>query len=124
MVTGTTTSASRQVGSRIAVVVKYVAYVALPVHVTLLIVFALTGVRELALFNIWSIAMWIAVWVSNARGHARLASLLLDVEVVAHATHGQVIRVHLAAGAKAQQSQVSERLSPLTVRHEIVAADG
>ena len=85
MVTGTTPTTSREVGSRIAVVVKYVAYVALPVHVTLLIVFALTGVRELALFNIWSIAMWIAVWVSNARGHARLASLLLDVEVVAHA---------------------------------------
>jgi hypothetical protein len=85
MVTAAPTSTTRHVGSRIAVVVKYVAYVALPVHVTLLIVFALTGVREMALFNIWSIAMWIAVWVSNARGRERLASLLLDVEVSAHA---------------------------------------
>ena len=79
-----TGGASREVGSRIAVVVRYVAYVALPVHVVLLVVFALTGVREMAFFNIWSIAMWIAVWVSNARGRSRLASLLLNVEVAAH----------------------------------------
>ena len=84
MSTASTAGASREVGSRIAVVVRYVAYVALPVHVVLLAVFALTGVREMALFNIWSIAMWIAVWVSNARGRQRLASLLLNVEVVAH----------------------------------------
>jgi len=73
------------VGSRIAVVVRYVAYVGLPVHLVLLVVFALTGVYEMALFNIWSVAMWIAVWVSNARGRSRLASLLLNVEVAAHA---------------------------------------
>src|SRR5687767_8528968 len=78
-------AASREVGSRIAVVVRYVAYVALPVHVVLLLVFAVTGVREMALFNVWSVAMWVAVWLSNARGRSRLASLLLDVEVAAHA---------------------------------------
>src|SRR6185369_5783626 len=79
-----TAAASREVGSRIAVVVRYVAYVALPVHLVLLAVFALTGVTQLALFNIWSVAMWIGVWVANARGRSRLASLLLNVEVAAH----------------------------------------
>ena len=86
MTSGTSTAgAAREVGSRIAVVVRYVVYVALPVHIVLLIVFALTGVYEMALFNIWSVGMWIAAWVSNARGRSRLASLLLNIEVSAHA---------------------------------------
>ena len=71
--------------SRVVVVIRYVAYVALPVHVSLMIVFALTGVRAMALFNIWSLAMWLGVWASNSRGRSRLAALLLNIEVAAHA---------------------------------------
>lgn len=76
---------SREVGSRIAVVIKYVVYFALPVHVTLLAVFAARGVTELAIFNVWSIAMWLGVWWANVRGRSRLAATLLNVEVSAHA---------------------------------------
>lgn len=81
----TTTAGTREVGSRIAVVVRYVVYVALPVHVILLVVFALTGVTQMAYFNVWSIAMWVAAWVANEKGRSRLASLLLNIEVSAHA---------------------------------------
>ena len=65
--------------------IKYVAYFALPVHVTLLIVFAIRGVTELAFFDVWRLAMWLGVRRANARGWSRLASVLLDVEVSAHA---------------------------------------
>ncbi|MFO0682390.1 MAG: serine/threonine-protein kinase [Sandaracinus sp.] len=80
-----TQSGTREVGSRIAVVVRYVVYVALPVHLVLLVVFALTGVYAMAYFNVWSVAMWIGAWVANSRNRPRLASMLLNVEVSAHA---------------------------------------
>jgi hypothetical protein len=48
----------------------------------------------------------------------------LEVAVLSHAVHGQVIRVsgEGAAGAEreALQSQVQERLGPLPLRHEVV----
>ena len=48
----------------------------------------------------------------------------LSVEVLPHATHGQVIRVRLSAAAgiaaDAIEAQVHARLDPLTVRHEVL----
>jgi hypothetical protein len=79
------TSSQQAAASRIVVVIRYVIYVGLPVHLALLTVFALTGVRTMALFNIWSVAMWIGAWVANSRGRGWLSAQLLIIEVAAHA---------------------------------------
>ncbi len=89
-------------GSRIAVVIRYVTFVALPIHVVLIPVFVATGVRAMTYFNVGSVATWVALFLANRRGYSRPASLLFSLEVclqilrlsasqaAGHGAHGQV----------------------------------
>ena len=70
---------------RIAAVIRNVAWVGIVAHAGFVPLFALLGHPRLAVFNVASVATWIAAAIANRRGRSTLAMWLLTVEVVAHA---------------------------------------
>jgi GGDEF domain-containing protein len=66
-------------------VIHYVTYVGIVAHAGFIGLFYWLHVPVMALFNVFSVAAWVAARVANDRGRPRLAALLLFVEVVAHA---------------------------------------
>jgi diguanylate cyclase (GGDEF)-like protein len=72
-------------------VIHYVTYVGIVAHSGFIALFWWLHVPVMALFNVFSVAAWVAARVANERGRPRLAALLLFVEVTAHA----VLAVHI-----------------------------
>jgi diguanylate cyclase (GGDEF)-like protein len=70
---------------RIAVVIRYVAWVGIVAHAGFIPLFAQLGQPHLALFNVVSVAAWIAAFFFNRAGRSTLAMWLLTAEVVTHA---------------------------------------
>lgn len=66
-------------------VIHYVTYVGILAHAGFIGLFWWLHVPVMALFNVFSVAAWVAARVANDRKLPRLAALLLFVEVVAHA---------------------------------------
>ena len=54
-------------------------------HALFLIIFTLTGVKWLALFNIFSVALWIAAYRIHLHGYFIQAYILVTFEIIAHA---------------------------------------
>jgi diguanylate cyclase (GGDEF)-like protein len=76
---------SNAAGARMYLVIHYVTYVGIVAHAAFIGLFAWLHVPALALFNIYSVASWVAARAANARNHRRWAAGLLLVEVVSHA---------------------------------------
>lgn len=70
---------------RIAVVIRYVAWVGIVAHAGFIPLFARLGQPHLALFNVVSVSAWIAAYLFNRAGRSTLAMWLLTAEVVTHA---------------------------------------
>ena len=70
---------------RIAAVVRHVAWVGIVAHASFVPMFALGGHPRLAVFNVLSVALWLAAALVNRRGRSTLAMWLITLEVVAHA---------------------------------------
>jgi len=66
-------------------VVRYVTYVGISAHTLFIGVFAWLGLPLLALFNVYSVASWVAARVANERRQPGAVVLLLFVEIVSHA---------------------------------------
>src|SRR6185369_4858242 len=77
--------------SRTFLVIHYVTYVGIIAHAGFIALFYFLHVPLLALFNVYSVAAWIAARMTNQRLMPRLAALLLVTEVISHA----VLAVHL-----------------------------
>ncbi len=75
----------RKVEARIAVIIRSVSWLGIVAHAGFVPLFALTGQRGLAWFNVLSVAIWIAAWLVNRRGSSTLAMWMLTAEVTAHA---------------------------------------
>ncbi|HVJ21638.1 MAG TPA: diguanylate cyclase [Polyangiaceae bacterium] len=75
----------RAVETRIAVIIRSSSWLGIVAHASFVPLFALTGQRGLAAFNVLSVAIWIAAWQINRRGASTLAMWLLTGEVAAHA---------------------------------------
>jgi diguanylate cyclase (GGDEF)-like protein len=75
----------RKPEARIAVIIRSVSWVGIVAHAGFVPLFALTGQRGLAAFNLLSIVIWIAAWLINRRGASTLAMWLLTAEVAGHA---------------------------------------
>jgi len=71
--------------ARIAVVIRNVVWVGIVAHLGFIPMFWLLGQRPLALFNIASVAIWVAALFANRRGRSTAAMWLLTFEVTAHA---------------------------------------
>jgi len=70
---------------RITLVIRYVSWVGIVAHAVFVPVFFALELRGLALFNVLSVALWIAAKVVNDRGRCSSAMWLIFVEVVTHA---------------------------------------
>jgi predicted signal transduction protein with EAL and GGDEF domain len=70
---------------RIAAVIRHVAWVGIAAHAGFVPMFALLGHPRLAVFNVASVAVWVAAALANRRERSTLAMWLLTIEVVAHA---------------------------------------
>ena len=71
--------------SRISRVIRQVTWVGVVAHGAFIPLFLALGSKALAGFNVLSVAVWIAAYLTNRRGHSSLAMWLLVAEVVAHA---------------------------------------
>ncbi len=69
---------------RMYLVIRYIAYLGLGVHVVCVPLFFFLGVPVLAVFNIFSSVAWFAGYLANQQGNHALAITLLTTEVVAH----------------------------------------
>jgi predicted signal transduction protein with EAL and GGDEF domain len=69
---------------RMYLVIRYIAYLGLGVHVVCVPLFLVLGVPALAVFNIFSSVAWFVGYLANRRGNHALAITLLTTEVVAH----------------------------------------
>jgi hypothetical protein len=103
-------------GARISVVVAYIVWVGLPIHSALIPFFALMGVGALALFNVGSVATWLAIWASSRNGYHGVAWLLVVLEVVAHAVAAVTL---LGLGSGFQYYLIS--IIPLIVFNEQIS---
>jgi diguanylate cyclase (GGDEF)-like protein len=75
----------REKASRMVPVVHYLTYVGIAAHALFIGVFAWLGVPLLAVFNVFSVAAWIAARVANQRRYPGVVILLLFFEVAGHA---------------------------------------
>ncbi len=66
-------------------IIRSVSWLGIVAHAGFVPLFALTGQRALAAFNVGSVAIWIAAWLVNRRGASTLAMWMLSAEVAAHA---------------------------------------
>ena len=71
--------------SRMFPVIHYVTYVGIIAHAGFIGLFWWLHVPVMALFNVFSVAAWVAARVANDQRRPRLAALLLFAEVTAHA---------------------------------------
>lgn len=67
-------------------VIHYTTYVGIAAHAGFIPLFYWLHVPVLALFNVYSVAAWVAARLVNNRGRRRLATALVLTEVLAHAT--------------------------------------
>lgn len=70
---------------RIFTVVDYVSWVGIVAHALFVPLFYWLGVAPMALFNVASVACWVAARQANRRGRHILATALITLEVVLHA---------------------------------------
>ena len=70
---------------RLTLVIRYVSWVGIVAHAAFGPLFFALGLTELALFNVFSVAFWIAAKVVNDGGSCTTAMWLIYVEVVGHA---------------------------------------
>jgi diguanylate cyclase (GGDEF)-like protein len=71
--------------ARVAVIIRSASWLGIVAHACFVPLFALTGQRELAGFNVFSVAIWVAAWRLNRRGASTLAMWMLTGEVIGHA---------------------------------------
>jgi len=69
---------------RMYLVIRYIAYLGLGVHIICVPLFFVLGVPVLAVFNIFSSVAWFVGYLANRRNNHALAITLLTTEVVAH----------------------------------------
>jgi len=69
---------------RMYVVIRYLTYLGIAVHVFLMPLFLWLGFFALAVFNIFSIVAWIYARLINGRGYTNAASIILLAEVCLH----------------------------------------
>jgi diguanylate cyclase (GGDEF)-like protein len=72
-------------GSRMYLVIHYVTYVGIVAHASFIGLFAWLHLPLLAVFNVYSVAAWVAARIANRRRYPTLALCLLSTEVVGHA---------------------------------------
>lgn len=71
--------------ARITLVIRYVSWVGIVAHAVFVPLFFALELRQLALFNVLSVVLWIAAKMLNDRGRCVPAAWLIYTEVVAHA---------------------------------------
>lgn len=69
----------------LSAVVYYSSMAGLSGHLLFLIMFAITGVNQLAIINVGSCLIFLFCFLANQRGHTHLAMLVGGVEVIGHA---------------------------------------
>lgn len=69
---------------RVYLVINTIGYVGVAVHLVLIPLFHWLNLDFLALFNVFSSAMWISAWLLNRRGRHQAAIILMIVEVILH----------------------------------------
>jgi diguanylate cyclase (GGDEF)-like protein len=70
---------------RVAVVIRSCAWLGVAAHAGFIPLFGLSGYPTLAIFNVGSVALWVAAWLLNRRRYSTLAMWLIAAEVMAHA---------------------------------------
>lgn len=78
--------AETQPEPRIAVIIRYSAWLGIVAHAGFIPLFWLAGFPSLAIFNVFSVPLWTVAWLLNRRHHSTVAMWLLTAEVTAHAT--------------------------------------
>jgi len=91
---------------------------ATPVHVYIVDAIPLTGVGKVFKPQLrWDAA---ERKVRAMLGDLEGSGVSIDVKAASHATHGNLITVHVSGGSAATEAEIHTRLDPLVMRHEVI----